>query len=107
VSWRSTPCSRAPVGDNLDSDELERLPDAHPLVLLFGYLPLLITVGLAAVAAKAIISLTVLLTGPFVAVLWRARRRLADATAVQLTRHPEALAEAIRTLAGIDMTCLA
>jgi hypothetical protein len=28
---------------------------------------------------------------------------LADATAVQLTRHPEALHQALRTLAGLDM----
>ena len=74
--------------ENLDSDELERLPDAHPLVLLFGYLPLLLTIAPAAIAAKAIIWLTLMLTGPFVAVLWRTRRRLADATAVELTRHP-------------------
>jgi hypothetical protein len=39
-----------------------------------------------------------------VAVLWRTRRRLADATAVQLTRYPDALAQALRTLAGLDMT---
>jgi hypothetical protein len=35
-----------------------------------------------------------------VALLWRARRRLADATAVQLTRYPDALARAVR-----DMEC--
>ena len=50
--------------ENLDSDEFERLPDAHPLLLLFGYLPVLVTVGLAAIAGKAIIWLTVLLMGP-------------------------------------------
>lgn len=90
--------------ENLDSDEFERLPDAHPLVLLFGYLPLLLTIAPAAVAAKAIIWLTLMLTGPFVAVLWRTRRRLADATAVELTRHPEALHQGLRTLSGLDMT---
>ena len=36
-------------------------------------------------------------------VLWRTRRKLADATAIQLTRHPGALAQAYRTLAGLDM----
>ena len=80
-----------------------RLPDAHPLVLLFGYLPVLVTVGPAAIAAKAIIWLTVFLMGPFVSMLWRTRRKLADATAVQLTRYPGALADAYRTLAGLDM----
>jgi Zn-dependent protease with chaperone function len=90
--------------ENLDSDELERPPDLHPLVLLFGYLPVLVTVGLAAIAAKAIIWLTVFLMSPFVSLLWRTRRKLADATAVQLTRYPGALAQAYRTLAGLDMT---
>ena len=88
---------------DMGSEELEMLPDVHPLVLLFGYLPLMVTVGLAAIAAKTIIWLSLMLTGPFVAVLWRTRRRLADATAVQLTRYPEALAQAYRTLAGLDM----
>jgi hypothetical protein len=63
----------------------------------------LITLGPAAIAAKAIIWLTVFLMAPFVSVLWRTRRKLADATAVQLTRYPEALAQAYRTLAGLDM----
>jgi hypothetical protein len=89
--------------ERLDSDELERLPDVHPLVLLFGYLPVLVTVGLAAVAAKAIIWLTVFVMAPFVSLLWRTRRKLADATAVQLTRYPRALADGYRTLAGLDM----
>jgi Zn-dependent protease with chaperone function len=88
----------------MDSEELEQLPDVHPLLLLFGYLPLLLTVGLAAIAAKAVIWLfTLVLAGPLVALLWRTRRRLADATAVQLTRHPEALADALRALAGLDV----
>jgi Zn-dependent protease with chaperone function len=88
----------------MDSEEVEQLPDAHPLVLLFGYLPLLVTVGLAAIAAKAVIWLfTLVLAGPLVALLWRTRRRLADATAVQLTRYPEALADALRALAGLDV----
>ena len=89
--------------ERLDSDEFERLPDAHPLVLLFGYLPVLVTVGLAAIAAKAIIWLTVFVMAPFVSLLWRIRRKLADATAVQLTRYPGALAQAYRTLAALDM----
>jgi Zn-dependent protease with chaperone function len=56
---------------DMASEELEMLPNVHPLVLLFGYLPLLLTVGVAAIAAKAVIWLTVLLIGPFVALLWR------------------------------------
>ena len=94
----------AGVEHDMSSEELEQLPDWHPLVLLFLYVPLLLTVGLAAIAAKTIIWLfTLVLAGPIVAYLWRTRRRLADATAVQLTRYPEALADALRSLAGLDM----
>jgi hypothetical protein len=35
--------------------------------------------------------------------MWRNRRRLADASAVQLTRNPTALARAVRTLASNDV----
>ena len=73
------------------------------MVLLFGYAPVLLTIGPAAIAAKAIIWLTLFVMAPFVSVLWRTRRKLADATAIQLTRYPAALAEAYRTLAGLDM----
>jgi Zn-dependent protease with chaperone function len=84
---------------------VEAIPSAHPLVLLFGYLPVLVTAGVFAITAKALIWLfTLLLAGPFVAWLWRARRRLADATAVQLTRYPTALADALRVLASLDVT---
>src|SRR5690349_1775901 len=41
--------------------------------------------------------LTVLL-GPCMALVWRTRRYLADASAVQLTRNPDALASALQTL---------
>ena len=37
---------------------------------------------------------TTLVLGPWLGAMWRARRRLADATAVQLTRNPTALARA-------------
>jgi Zn-dependent protease with chaperone function len=80
------------------------LPDIHPLALLVFYVPLLLTVAPAAITAKGVIWLfTALVAGPWVAVLWRARRRLADATAVELTRHPESLAAALRTLSGGDV----
>jgi Zn-dependent protease with chaperone function len=89
---------------DMASHEVEMLPNWHPLALLFGYLPLLLTLGLASIVAKAIIWITALLIGPFVALLWRARRRLADATAVQLTRYPESLAGALRALGALDVT---
>ncbi len=43
-----------------------------------------------------------LMTGPALAFMWRARRYLADATAVQLTRFPDALALALEQLARQD-----
>jgi Zn-dependent protease with chaperone function len=46
---------------------------------------------------------TVLVLGPWLSAMWRARRRLADATAIELTRNPEGLASAIRTLAASDV----
>ncbi|HUQ16117.1 MAG TPA: hypothetical protein VM094_08675 [Gemmatimonadales bacterium] len=94
-------------GAGYEYDAVERdipLPDIHPLALMVFYLPLLITVGPAAITAKGVIWLfTALAAGPWVAFLWRARRRLADATAVELTRHPESLAAAVRTLSGVDV----
>lgn len=89
--------------ERVDSDEFEELPDMHPLAALFGYGPVLMTVGPAAIAGKGIIWLTVLLVSPFVSLLWRIRRKLADATAVELTRQPDALAAAYRKLAGINV----
>jgi Zn-dependent protease with chaperone function len=89
--------------ERVDSDEFEELPDVHPLVALFGYGPVLMTVGPAAIAGKAIIWLTVMLVSPFVSLLWRIRRKLADATAVELTRQPDALAGAYRKLAGMNV----
>ena len=87
----------------IDSDEFEELPDVHPMVALFGYGPVLITMGPAAIAGKAIIWLTVLLISPCVSLLWRIRRKLADATSVELTRQPDALASAFRKLAGMNV----
>lgn len=41
--------------------------------------------------------------GPILAALWRARRYLADATAVQLTRNPDGMAHAIQRLQRTDV----
>ena len=41
------------------------------------------------------------LIGPIVAFMWRTRRHLADAMAVQLTRNPDALARALRHFATV------
>ena len=68
---------------------------------MFVAMPLWITLGPGAIASKAAIALfTLLVFGPWVALLWRARRRLADATAVQLIRNPDGLARAIKIMEG-------
>src|SRR5205085_8178273 len=43
---------------------------------------------------------TTFVIGPLLALLWRRRRLLADATAVRLTRNPQALAEAYLACMG-------
>jgi len=71
---------------------------------LFVLIPVLATLGIASIAARTASSLfTVVGFGPWIAAMWRARRRLADATAVQLTRNPTALAGAIRKLGAADV----
>ena len=77
---------------------------AHGCFIILVQIPLIATFGLATIAAKQSIALyTTLVLGPWLGAMWRARRRLADATAVQLTRNPAALARAVRTLDGCDV----
>ena len=72
-----------------DNNEAKKVLGA---VLLMPLLPL-ITIRLMAAILYGMLSLFVL--GPMVALLLRSRRRLADATAVQLTRNPDGLACAL------------
>jgi Zn-dependent protease with chaperone function len=59
-------------------------------------LALFVPYVLASLVARLVLFLTVgVLLGPLIALAWRARRHLADATAVQLTRYPAALARAL------------
>lgn len=44
------------------------------------------------------------LFGPFLGAMWRARRFLADASAVQLTRNPHGLAHALQRLSTTEVT---
>jgi hypothetical protein len=77
---------------------------AHGCYIILVQIPLIATVGLASIAAKQSIALfTTLVLGPWLAAMWRVRRRLADATAVQLTRNPGALARAVSTLDECDV----
>ena len=69
----------------------------HACLLMLVQIPLIALLALASVTARQTISVvTALGMGPWLAAMWRARRRLADATAVQLTRHPAALAKAVQ-----------
>jgi Zn-dependent protease with chaperone function len=77
---------------------------AHGCYIIIVVIPLIATIGLASIAAKQAIGLfTTLVLGPWLSAMWRARRRLADATAVQLTRNPGALARAVKDLQGYDV----
>ena len=59
-----------------------------------GMLSLPLTLG-SYVVQFAVFFSSVALIGPIVAFMWRTRRHLADAMAVQLTRNPDALARAL------------
>ena len=62
---------------------------------------LLLPVLFTNLAIKVTLWITVsFMLGPLIALLWRARRYLADATAVQLTRYPDGLARALDSLKG-------
>ena len=85
-------------------DSIENMHTMNPLLELFIKVPLLLTMGIASIAARAMIwTFTLLVCGPWIGALWRSRRRLADAGAVQLTRNPTALATALRTLAAANV----
>ena len=72
--------------------------------LVLVQMPLFIVVALSTIAAREGTNLvTILVLGPWLSAMWRARRRLADATAVQLTRNPSALSSAVKTLDGCDV----
>ena len=99
------------AGAGRDSDDfISMMQDMEPKSalggcrLIFISLPLLAVLGLATIAARESTNLfTGLVLGPWLSAMWRARRRLADATAVQLTRNPEALASAVRTMATCNV----
>jgi Zn-dependent protease with chaperone function len=65
--------------------------------------PAVMTLGMASVTVQfAVMVSSMLLFGPAFAALWRTRRRLADAMAVQLTRNPTALWTALAALDGMN-----
>ena len=65
-------------------------------VRVYAFFPIWAAAGMA---KTALMLLTFGLLGPMIALTWRTRRYLADATAVQLTRYPDGLARGLRGLA--------
>jgi len=82
----------AEVGKRLASNR-KGLAGKWDTVVMFLSLP---STMIAYVVRLAVAISSMALIGPIVAFMWRARRQLADAMAVQLTRNPEALARALR-----------
>lgn len=86
---------------DLQSDDIDRFFDSGtrrgPIhkFLTFVFFPIFFTN--AAIKFTLSFFLTALL-GPCMALLWRSRRYLADASAVQFTRNPDGLAGALRNL---------
>ena len=71
---------------------------------VFVDLPLMLTACIASITARAATStFIVLVFGPPIGLLWRSRRRLADAGSVELTRQPDALASALDKLGKADV----
>lgn len=93
------PWSNLDEGEQSGSDEdLERLSDGGWRGTVHTLLVLPFLTAWMAYALSEVLLINLLL-GPAIALLWRNRRYLADATAVQLTRDPGALATALAKLA--------
>ena len=82
----------AEVGKRLASNR-KGLAGKWDTVMVFLSLP---STMIAYVVRFAVAISSMALIGPIVAFMWRTRRHLADAMAVQLTRNPDALARALR-----------
>ena len=87
-----------------DIEAIEPRSPMHGCLVILLQVPLIAVLGLSSIAGRTTVALCAALgLGPWLAAMWRARRRLADASAVQLTRNPTALARAVRTLAASDV----
>jgi len=88
----------AEVGKRLASNR-KGLAGKWDTVVMFLSLP---STMIAYVVRFAVFISSMALIGPIVAFMWRTRRHLADAMAVQLTRNPDALARALRHFATVE-----
>jgi Zn-dependent protease with chaperone function len=98
---------RGATNDDADSSDLaervmsgskkpgQREPNAIERAYVMAMLPMILG---AQVVRFAIFISSVVLIGPIVSFMWRTRRHLADAMAVQLTRYPNGLASALQKL---------
>lgn len=75
----------------------QRKPNIVEKAYVTAMLPLMLG---AQVVRFAIFISSVVLIGPIVSFMWRARRHLADAMAVQLTRYPNGLVTALQKLSA-------
>ena len=73
----------------------QRQPNVFEKAYVMAMLPLILG---AQVVRFAIFISSVVLIGPIVSFMWRTRRHLADAMAVQLTRYPNGLVSALHKL---------
>jgi Zn-dependent protease with chaperone function len=80
----------------------QREPNAIQKAYVMAMLPMILG---AQVVRFAIFISSVVLIGPIVSFMWRTRRHLADAMAVQLTRYPNGLSSALQKL-SISRTAL-
>jgi len=85
-------------------ESIEPRSPLHGCYIIVVVIPMIAAVGLATLAAREVIGLfTLIVLGPWLGAMWRARRHLADATAVQLTRNPGALARVVNDLRNLDV----
>ena len=85
-------------------DDMDRLLAKDTFFAMLKAIPLLLAFGSAWLGSKIWVQVNAItLFGGTLTKMWRARRLLADASAVQLTRHPDALARALERLAGLDV----
>jgi heat shock protein HtpX len=92
-------------GTEIEEDDFDAfLAKETTPVNMVWHLPLLLSFGIASFGGKVWVQLlATTFFGATITQLWRSRRLLADATAVQLTRHPDALARAVVHLAELDV----
>jgi Zn-dependent protease with chaperone function len=68
------------------------------------FAPILVPLDWTAITIKTVVTLSAgVFAGPVIGAMWRRRQMLADATAVQLTRNPDALAGALERMCEVGV----